>query len=123
MLTIQSELALFKKTGNSTHARWIAYELAKILDESNLININQLHEVTVGRASNGDVKSGLLWSVVAMSEAKNRVLASELEATKSKLTKTEVLSNNLAAEVRGWLALFDQTNKTKPHNKTMEYNQ
>jgi len=123
MLTIQSELTLFKQTGNSTHARWIASELSKVLDESNLNNIKQLHEVTVGHASNGDVKSGLLWSVVVLHEAKNRLLSRELEVIKSKLTKTEASSNNLAAEVRGWLALFDQANKTEPHNKTMEYNQ
>ncbi|MGB3385391.1 MAG: hypothetical protein WBA64_12050 [Marinomonas sp.] len=98
MLTIQSELALFKKTGNSTHARCIAYELAKILDESNLNNISQLHEVTVGHASNGDVKSGLLWSVVALHEAKNRVLIDRLK-------EAESLNNVLVADINKWVAM------------------
>lgn len=69
MRTIQSELALFEKTGNSAHARWVAVELSKIIGESGLKSADQLHDVTVGRASGGDIKSGLLWGVVEIARA------------------------------------------------------
>jgi hypothetical protein len=73
-LTIQSELELFKKTDNSTHARWVANELIKVIGDSKLNTIDQLHDVTVGHGSGGEVKSGLLWAVVALNEAKCKAL-------------------------------------------------
>ena len=108
MKTIQTELKLFKHTCDSTHARWIASELNKVLDGNNLKNIDQLHEVTVGRTSNGDVKSGLLWAVVNLLEAKNKMLLSKLDEIKAKHEKEKKLSNDLASAVSGWLALFDK---------------
>jgi hypothetical protein len=81
--TIQSELELFKKTGNSTHARWIANELIKVIGDSKLNTIDQLHDVTVGHGSGGEVKSGLLWAVVALNESKCRVMVKELEKEKA----------------------------------------
>ena len=82
MHTIQSELDQFIKTGNSSHARWVANELIKILDESHLKSIQQNHDVTVGWASNGDIKSALLWASLSLSEAKNKLLTQELNEEK-----------------------------------------
>lgn len=72
--TIQSELEQFKKTGNSTHARWVANELLKAQADSKFTNIEKQLDVTVGRTSGGDIKSGLLWAVLDLVEAKNRML-------------------------------------------------
>lgn len=72
--TMQTELELFKKTGNSTHARWIANELLKAIDGSGFKNIEKQLDVTVGHASGGDIKSGLLWAVVDLVEAKKALL-------------------------------------------------
>jgi hypothetical protein len=95
--TIQSELELFKKTGNSTHARWIANELAKVLSESNLNNIEQLHEVTVGHGSGAAVKSGLLWAVVALNEAKCRLMIKELEKEKAQNRQLNIRLKGVSA--------------------------
>lgn len=73
-LTMQSELEQFKKTGNSTHARWVANELLKAQADSKFENIEKQLDVTVGRTSGGDIKSGLLWAVLDLVEAKNRML-------------------------------------------------
>lgn len=72
--TMQSELEQFKKTGNSTHARWIANELIKAQADSKFANIEKQLDVTVGHASGGDIKSGLLWAVIDHVEAKNHLL-------------------------------------------------
>lgn len=72
--TMQSELELFKKTGNSAHARWVANELLKAQADSKFANIDRQLEITVGRASGGDIKSGLLWAVIDLVEAKNHLL-------------------------------------------------
>lgn len=72
--TIQTELELFKKTGNSTHARWVANELLKAQAESKFADIEKQLDVTVGHASGGDIKSGLLWAALDLVEAKNRLL-------------------------------------------------
>lgn len=106
--TIQSELALFAETGNSTHARWVANELIKVLGDSKLNTIDQLQDVTVGHGSGAEVKSGLLWAVVALNEAKNSVLMGELKATTNKLVISQTRSNELATAARGWLALFEK---------------
>jgi hypothetical protein len=77
--TIQTELELFKKTGNSAHARWIANELINVQADSKFANIEKQLEVTVGHASGGDIKSGLLWAVLDLATAGERKLRDELE--------------------------------------------
>jgi hypothetical protein len=85
--TIQSELEFFKKTGNSANARWVANELLKAQTDSKFANINKQLDVTVGHASGGDIKSGLLWAVVDLVEAKYKVLLNQHNELVCRLSK------------------------------------
>lgn len=71
---MQSQLELFKKTGNSAYARWVANELINAQADSKFASIEKQLDVTVGHASGGDIKSGLLWAVIDFVEAKNHLL-------------------------------------------------
>ncbi|WP_111639940.1 hypothetical protein [Marinomonas shanghaiensis] len=90
-LNIQKELKQFKKTGNSTHARWIANELLKAQADSKFASIEKQLDVTVGHASGGDIKSGLLWAVLDLVEAKNRKLIDQLEKRSGEEDASELI--------------------------------
>lgn len=89
--TIQSELELFKKTGNSAHARWVANELINAQADSKFANIEKQLDVTVGNASGGDIKSGLLWAVLDLATAGERKLRDELEKHSGKEDASELI--------------------------------
>lgn len=89
--TMQSELELFKKTGNSAYARWIANELLKTQADSKFANIEKQLEVTVGHASGGDIKSGLLWAVLDLATAGERKLRDELEKRSGEEDASELI--------------------------------
>lgn len=115
--TIQSELELFKKTGNSTHARWVANELIKAQADSKFANIEKQLDVTVGHASGGDIKSGLLWAVLDLATAGERKLRDELE--KRKKSATGIMLHgvlNMPPELWG----SDQLDQAQRHSKYIE---
>lgn len=97
--TIQSELELFKKTGNSTHARWVANELLKAQADSKFANIEKQLEVTVGHASGGDIKSGLLWAVLDLATAGERKLRDELEKERARNHQLNIRLKGVAREI------------------------
>tara|TARA_R110001606_G_scaffold71219_1_gene162948 strand:+ start:28508 stop:28894 length:387 start_codon:yes stop_codon:yes gene_type:complete len=89
--TIQTELEQFRKTGNSAHARWVANELIKAQADSKFANIEKQLDVTVGHASGGDIKSGLLWAVLDLATAGERKLRDELEKRSGEEDASELI--------------------------------
>ncbi|QUX96581.1 hypothetical protein C0J08_14755 [Marinomonas sp. CT5] len=96
--TIQSELELFKKTGNSTHARWVANELINAQADSKFASIEKQLDVTVGHASGGDIKSSLLWAVLDLATAGERKLRDELEKERARNYGFKTRSGGVAME-------------------------
>ncbi len=89
-MSLERDLQLWQQTGNSTHARNIANQLVKVMDASEYKSIKKLEDVTVGHGSGADIKSGLLWAVIDLVEAKNRLLHDENIQLKAQLkTQTE----------------------------------
>lgn len=73
-MNLAEEIAQWQKTGNQAHATDILYKLAKVLDSSKRSSIERIQDVTVGSGSGAEIKSGLLWSVIDVLEAKNSFL-------------------------------------------------
>ena len=78
-MNVAEEIAKWQQTGNPSHATDILHQLSKVLVDSKYQNIERDHDVTVGKGSGGEIKSGLLWAVIDSHEAKNRLLHQQID--------------------------------------------